>query len=252
MRCGSRGVLKERWIMPSAAHSIDQFVRFFVLRYLPAMLALALLVLFGAAAKVPSSDRWEQTITKFEEADKQQAPPQNATLFVGSSSIAFWDVQKSFPDLTLIKRGFGGSLFRDATHYADRIVIPYKPKTIVLYEGDNDLDLGLTADEVFGDFKAFAEKVHGALPESTIVVLSIKPSIKRWAQYDEQKKTNKLIEDYTKANKNLLYVDVGTALLGADGKPRADLLQKDGLHLNEEGYKVWASILTPILSEKKS
>ena len=238
--------------MPSAAHSLDQFVRFIVLRYMPALLAIAILVLFGAAANVPASDRWEPAIKKFEEADKQQPPPRNATLFVGSSSIAFWDVQKSFPGLTLIKRGFGGSLFRDATYYADRIVIPYKPSTIVLYDGDNDLDIGITADEAFADFKAFDEKVHGALPDARIVVLSIKPSIKRWHLIDEQKKANKLIEDYTKAHKNLLYVDVGTALLGADGKPRADLLKSDGLHLNEEGYKIWTSILTPILTEKKS
>lgn len=236
--------------MPSAAHSIDQFVRFMVLRYLPAFLAILLLILFGAAAKLPAPDRWEATIKKFEEADKQQAPPQNATVFVGSSSIALWDVQESFPELTLIKRGFGGSIFREAAQYADRIVIPYKPKSVVVYEGDNDLDIGLTSDEVFSDFKAFVAKIHGALPDTKIVVLSIKPSIKRWEQFGEQKKTNALIEEFANANKNLLFVDVASPLLGADGKPRADLLKSDGLHLNEEGYKIWTSILTPILMEK--
>jgi len=238
--------------MPSAAHSLDQFVRFVVLRYMPAFLAIAALVLFGAAADVPTSDRWEQAIKKFEDADKQQPPPQHATVFVGSSSIAMWDVQKSFPDLALIKRGFGGSLFRDAAYYAGRIVIPYKPSTVVVYAGDNDLAIGITADGVFADFKSFAEKVRGALPDTRIVVLSIKPSIKRWHLYDDQKKANKLIEDYTKSHANMLFVDVGTCLLGADGKPRADLLVEDGLHLNDEGYKLWAAVLAPILVEKKS
>ena len=237
--------------MPSAAHSLDQFVRFVVLRYMPALLAIAVLILFGAAAKVPEPERWEAAIKRFEEADKKDPPPENATVFVGSSSIAFWDVQKSFPDLTLIKRGFGGSLFREATYYADRIVIPCKPKTSVVYEGDNDLDLGLTAEETFADFKAFETKVHGALPDARIVVLSIKPSVKRWEQIEEQKKANKLIEDYSKSRKHLVFVDVGTPLLGADGKPRADLLKSDGLHLNDDGYKIWASILTPILMDKQ-
>lgn len=238
--------------MPSATRSIDQFMRFVVLRYLPAFFAIAvLIILFGGAANIPASDRWESAIKKFEEQDKQQAPPQNATLFVGSSSIVFWDLQKSFPNLTLIKRGFGGSLFRDATYYADRIVIPYKPKTVAIYDGDNDLKAGLTADEVFADCKAFIEKVHATLPDTKIVVLSCKPSIARWELYGEQQKSNKLIEDYTKANKNLLFVDVGTALLGADGKPRAELLKEDGLHLNEAGYEIWTKILTPILAESK-
>lgn len=237
--------------MPSATRSVDQFLRFVVLRYLPAFLAILVLILFGGAAKVPASDRWEPAIKKFEEQDKQQAPLENATLFVGSSSIVFWDVQKSFPNLTLIKRGFGGSLFRDATYYADRIVVPYKPKTIVIYDGDNDLKSGLSAEEVFADCKAFIEKVHSPLPDTKIIVLSVKPSIARWELYGEQQKANKLIEDYTKTNKNLLYVDVGTALLGADGKPRADLLKEDGLHLNEAGYEIWTNILTPILTETK-
>ena len=237
--------------MPSATRSIDQFVRFVVLRYLPAFLAILVLILFGGAADVPASDRWEPAIKKFEEQDKQQAPPQNATLFVGSSSIVFWDVQKSFPNLALIKRGFGGSLFRDATYYVDRIVIPYEPKTIVIYDGDNDLKSGLSAEEVFADCKAFVEKVRAALPDTKIIVLSVKPSIARWELYGEQQKANKLIENYTKANKDLLYVDVGTALLGADGKPRADLLKEDGLHLNEAGYEIWTKILTPILTETR-
>ena len=237
--------------MPSATRSIDQFVRFVVLRYLPAFLAILVLILFGGAADVPASDRWEPAIKKFEEQDKQQSPPQNATLFVGSSSIVFWDVQKSFPNLALIKRGFGGSLFRDATYYVDRIVIPYEPKTIVIYDGDNDLKSGLSAEEVFADCKAFVEKVRAALPDTKIIVLSVKPSIARWELYGEQQKANKLIENYTKANKDLLYVDVGTALLGADGKPRADLLKEDGLHLNEAGYEIWTKILTPILTETR-
>ena len=46
-------------------------------------------------------------------------------------------------------------------------------------------------------------------------------------------------------------MDVGTALLGADGKPRADLLKEDGLHLNEAGYEIWTKILTPILTETR-
>ena len=80
---------------------------------------------------------------------------------------------------------------------------------------------------------------------------AVKPSIARWELYGEQQKANKLIENYTKANKDLLYVDVGTALLGADGKPRADLLKEDGLHLNEAGYEIWTKILTPILTETR-
>ena len=222
-------------------------MQFAILRFTPALLAIALLILFGAAASLPPIDRFEKDIKAFEDSDKQQPPPQNAVLFLGSSSIRLWDVQKSFPNLTLINRGFGGSFIRESTYYADRIVLPYKPRTIVFYAGDNDIASGITADETFSDYKAFVAKVRTALPDTKIIFLAIKPSVARWKLYDEQKKANKLIEDFSKSEKNLLYVDTATPILGTDGKPRADLLRADGLHLNEEGYKLWTAILTPIL-----
>ena len=77
---------------------------------------------------------------RFEAADKQTPPPKDAVLFVGSSSIRLWDLKKSFPDLVAINRGFGGSQMSDAARHARRLINVYKPRLIVLYEGDNDLN----------------------------------------------------------------------------------------------------------------
>ena len=38
-------------------------------------------------------------------------------------------------------------------------------------------------------------------------------------------------------------------MLGADGQPRKELFREDGLHMNAEGYKVWASALRPVIKE---
>ena len=43
--------------------------------------------------------------------------------FCGSSSIVGWDLVKSFPDLPVSKRGFGGSQIADSTHFAPRIIL---------------------------------------------------------------------------------------------------------------------------------
>ena len=107
--------------------------------------SITLLALFGLIA-VPgvlsrqlaaqnNQDRWEPAIKKFEEADKVSPPPQNAIVFIGASSIVRWNLQESFPELgaQAINRGFGGSLAADSTRYADRIVIPYKPRMVVFY-----------------------------------------------------------------------------------------------------------------------
>jgi len=207
-----------------------------------------------AAPQDESSDdfaKWEPAIRAFEEADVEQRPPEGAVLFAGSSSIVFWDLPKWFPGLATINRGFGGSQVREVTHFAGRTVLPYKPKTIVFYAGDNDVALGRTAEQVRDDFRAFVAKVHGALPETRILFLSIKPSPVRMAFWDEMKKANELVrligELPSESPPPFTYVDVATPMFDDEGNPRAELFREDGLHLNEKGYRIWTEILTPVL-----
>src|ERR1700688_1161761 len=78
-------------------------------------------------------------IQEFKNQDKSNPPPANGILFVGSSSFKKWtDVSSYFPGYTIINRGFGGSSLPDVIRYADDIIIPYHPKQVVVYCGDND------------------------------------------------------------------------------------------------------------------
>ncbi|HVX59394.1 MAG TPA: SGNH/GDSL hydrolase family protein [Pirellulales bacterium] len=202
----------------------------------------------GAAEK-PSTNRWEKEIQAFEAQDRKQAPPEDAALFVGSSSIRIWKLDESFPGVATINRGFGGSQLADSVHFAPRIVIPYRPKLIVLYAGDNDIAAGKSPEQVFGDFKQFVQVVRKSLPETRIAYLSIKPSILRWSLVDRMQATNRLIKQYVdEQDDKLSYVDVFTPMLGADGMPRKELFRADGLHLSAEGYTLWASVLQPAMA----
>ncbi|MEQ8881269.1 MAG: hypothetical protein RLQ12_16615, partial [Cyclobacteriaceae bacterium] len=91
-------------------------------------------------AQEQGPQRFEKTILEYEEADKANFPPKGANLFVGSSSIRIWqDIADYFPDHEVINRGFGGSMYSDLLYYLDRIVLPYEPAKIFIYEGDNDI-----------------------------------------------------------------------------------------------------------------
>jgi lysophospholipase L1-like esterase len=215
------------------------------------LLALLLLLtsttarlLHGAQSQEGSrSARWEKAIVGFEEKDRVNPPPHHAVVFVGSSSIRFWDVGKSFPGIEVINRGFGGSELADSVHYAPRIVLPYEPRTVVLYAGDNDLASGKTPEQVAADFREFTRIIHARLPKTRIVFISIKPSPARWKLVEKGRKTNELVAEHCKSNELLAYVDCATPLLESDGKPRKELYRADGLHLNAKGYEIWASIL---------
>jgi len=193
------------------------------------------------------ANRWEPAIRRFEEKDRQQFPPKGATLFVGSSSIVGWNLQEYFPELPAINRGFGGSQIADSVHFADRIVLPYKPRTIVFYAGDNGLAAGKSPQEVLADYRQFVAKVHGALPKTRIVFVAIKPSIRRWHLVEKMRQANRLIREAAQADPRLVFVDVDPPMIGDDGKPRAELFKQDGLHLNADGYRLWSDLVGPHL-----
>jgi len=197
-----------------------------------------------------SPGRWEEAISAFEARDREQPPPQGGAVFVGSSSIRLWDLDAAFPDQPVINRGFGGSHMSDALRYADRIVTPYRPRLVVLYEGDNDINAGKSPDEVLKDFQAFAGVVWAEVPEATIAVIAIKPSLARGDLWETMSEANDRLRAFCDASERLDFIDVAEPMIGPSGQPRPELFREDGLHLNEAGYAIWNERVRPVLARR--
>lgn len=200
------------------------------------------------ARAIPVAEAFAEEIARFEAADRSTPPRPGGVLFVGSSSIRLWPaLDKDFPGVYALQRGFGGAELSDVIRYAPRIVLPYRPRLIVLYAGDNDLNAGKSAVAVFREYKAFVELVQRSLPETRIAYVAIKPSGSRWALADQMREANELIRRHAATDPRLLFVDVFTPMLAPDGKPREELFVADRLHLNDRGYALWRELLWPIV-----
>ncbi|MBI5767092.1 MAG: hypothetical protein HZA93_04805 [Verrucomicrobia bacterium] len=209
------------------------------------------LTLFFLALVLPlpaAPEKWTAAIDKFTKADATNPPPRDAVLFIGSSSIVKWtSLAKDFPGHRVINRGFGGSELADSVFYLDRIAIPYHPRVVVLYAGDNDLKAGKTPETVATDFAAFCTKIHTALPSTKVVYIAVKPSPSRWAIRDKGEKANALIAAYCAKDKRRGFVDIWKPMLDAQGQPRPELFVADMLHMNSAGYAVWTPLVAPHL-----
>ena len=194
--------------------------------------------------------KWEPEIKAYEAADSTNPPPHNGIVFVGSSSIRLWKtLARDFPEFKVINRGFGGSAIADSAAFAERIVLPYQPRMVVLYAGDNDLAGGKPPEQVTADFKVFAQKIHAALPKARIAFIAIKPSPARWNLAKKIKAANRMIESFCRQDERRIYIDVYQPMLGADGQPRAELFVEDRLHMNAAGYALWTELIKPRLRE---
>lgn len=200
------------------------------------------------AQGTPAGKRFEADIVAFEKADATNPPPKNGILFIGSSSIRFWKtLAQDFPNKPVFNRGFGGSDLIDSVNYADRIIIPYHPRMIVLYAGTNDIARGKSPQQVFGDFKLFVSTVRAKLPEVRLAYIANATNPARWSMVEQVRETNKLIADYIKTVPNCVFIDVFPQMLGPDGQPKPDIYSKDRLHMNEKGYALWTGIVAPYL-----
>lgn len=189
-------------------------------------------------------------IAGFKKLDSLQAPPKNAILFVGSSSFRLWpNIQTYFPSHTIINRGFGGSSLPDVIRYTEDIIIPYQPKQVVIYCGENDIASSdtITAEIVLARVKNLFQLIRTKMPDVPVLFVSIKPSPSRWHLKDTEIKANDAIKKYLKKQKHAKFVSVWNAMLGPDGKPLEDIFVQDKLHMNAKGYAIWQKLIEPHL-----
>ena len=189
------------------------------------------------------------SIDLFRQWDKKNATVDNSIVFVGSSSIRGWPTAEYFPDLPIINRGFGGSHISDINYFINETVLKYSPKLIVFYAGENDIYFRKTSQIILEDFISFTNQVNSQLPNTKIIFISIKPSPKRWVLWNEMKKANQLIHNYSKKNPGLYYVNIASLMLNNKELPKHSLFLSDKLHMNNKGYDLWSEVLEPLLRD---
>lgn len=212
------------------------------------ILAASIIVSTVAIAEVPdpNPERFAGSIETFAVWDSKNSFAEDAILFVGSSSVVYWPTAVAFPSKPIINRGFGGSDLSDVIHFYDQVIKPYAPVKIFLYAGDNDIDRGKTAEQVFEDYRELVGMLQSDFPRTKLIFISIKPSKQRWEKWPIMAAANRMVKEYAEEQPNLGYADLAMPLLDDTGVPK-DVFIDDGLHLNERGYQLWQIALAPFL-----
>ncbi|MFO1462074.1 MAG: SGNH/GDSL hydrolase family protein [Verrucomicrobiota bacterium] len=208
-----------------------------------------LIILSGVLRAAPQNPQaFESEIQEYEATDRRTPPPPRPVLFVGSSSFRLWtNAASSFPGQPILNRGFGGSTMRDLLHYFDRVVLPYHPRVVVVYEGDNDLARGDSPAAVASDYVEFLDRMESQLPGIPVLLLAVKPSGSRAALMPAQQDLNSRLAAFAAHRPNVQFVDTFSPLLNDRGEPDPALFKADRLHLNQQGYDTWTPRISAAL-----
>jgi lysophospholipase L1-like esterase len=184
-------------------------------------------------------------------AGAQKAPPApGGVICIGSSHMQLWkSVKQDLAPLTVVNYGIGGSRMTQAADlFIDNLAIPFKPRAVILYEGSNDINAGTKPETVLEDFRKLYGKLHAALPQARLYVLSVVPSPgKRFLKIAELRETNKLLAKECATQPWMKFIDITEPLIGADGQPKEELFKPGDIHMLPAGYAVWKSVIAPVI-----
>ena len=191
-------------------------------------------------------ERYEDEIENFRRFDNRNTLAKNPILFIGSSSIRYWETSKAFPDLPIINRGFGGASIPEIIYYYDDIIKKHSPSILIVY-CDIDVEQGKSPSSTVDAFKELVNKVKTDFPQTQILILSMKSTfIDEILGKDVRKNkiiTNDKLNEYCNDEKNLHFVDITNTMLNSDGGLRSDIFLSDGMHMNPLGYTLWNPVI---------
>jgi len=208
------------------------------------------------AQDLPDPERFETAIERFESMDRESMPPENAIVLTGSSSIARWNdrAAQALEPLTVIPRGFGGSIMNDVLHHLDRIVLKYNPRAVLIYEGDNDTGgvNPLPPGMILNQLQEIIDRIHARRADTRIYVLSVKPSVARWDVWPLVEQVNLGYQALADQDPRVHYVDVSTPFLQENGRVMTDIFVEDDLHFNGKGYRIWEKAIRNALMPREA
>ncbi|KAA3619373.1 MAG: hypothetical protein DWQ05_01245 [Calditrichaeota bacterium] len=165
------------------------------------------------------------------------------TVFLGNSIIEGFDLQHYFPEWRAVNRGIVGDHIDGLIARLQNSATALKPKNLMLMIGINDIGDRRSDAYLQNMFTILLDSLRQQLPETKIYLHSILPTTARWKNCPpaQIRRINKFLEEIAAKN-HFQFVN----LFPHFANEKYLLKEKfthDGLHLNDNGYLVWAGIL---------
>lgn len=176
-------------------------------------------------------------------------------VMVGSSHIEGFDAARYLPGRRIVNRGISADRIgideRGILHRLDSSVFDCNPGFVILENGANDLgELWRhgtpSIDEIDACYRKVVKQIRTRLPDVPLVIVGLFPTRDRFAGLvplivEFNWRLEKIAADF-----GCPFMEVYKPFADEDGLLRSEY-SRDGLHLNDAGYRLWAELIEKVL-----
>ena len=196
--------------------------------------------------------KWSKAIDEFDKLNQSEEHSDEAILFVGSSSIRRWtDLATDLTPLQTIRRGYGGAKFTDMAVFINRIIEPHHYRALVMFIGNGVVGKSddHTPDQIETLARYIVSRSHRHKPGVPVFLIEITPCEKRFAVWPKIRAVNARLREIALSTPDTYFIPTASHYLTSEGTPRAELFVDDKLHLNDDGYDLWSTLIRRRLSD---
>ncbi len=214
----------------------------------------------SAEALKAAAQKWarhyDQRVAQFR---RENAAARNIVM-LGSSHVEGFDTAKYLPGRRILNRGISSDRIgvdgRGVLGRLDSSIFDCNPGFILLENGVNDLgelwrNGTPSTEEIDRTYRKVVARIRERLPNVPLVIVSLFPTRDRFAGLKP------LILEFNQRLAAIAvdfrcpFLDVYSPLADDEGLLRKEYA-RDGLHLNEAGYRVWAALIEKVLPPQET
>jgi len=187
------------------------------------------------------NEYWFKRTTQFKE--ELNNIEKGGIVFLGNSITEGFDFDKYFRKTKIINRGINSDHIDGLIERLQYSVIELHPAKLFILIGINDIGAQDSDSTILNNFNTLLKMIGDKLPATEVFVHSILPTTAKWKNCPPEKivRLNKQIKEFAKQNK-FTWIDIYSIFVNDNSFLKSELTS-DGLHLNQNGYQMWASKL---------
>ena len=216
--------------------------------------AVALLMAMGIYLMTRQPSYWQNKYNEF--IIENRSAKTGQIVFLGDSITDLCPLENYYSELSLeaYNRGIGGDTTLGVLGRLNVSVFDINPSKIVLMIGINDINSWRTVAEIAESYNNILSQFKTRLPETQVYCMSVLPMSDKLLSVvsidlDERNNMVIVLNDEIKGlaeKKGYCYLDLFSLVATGENLLKNELTD-DGIHLNDNGFVIWANLVKPYL-----